>query len=401
MLLTAAASALITSVIRAVEPAYRALHAGPLARRRSRTGYANPRVNRLRHRWGFAWHSYLCTKPNLDAWLADRRPIFPSVVQVQTINRCNAACEFCPYPTTVAHQPRRTMDAATWTKIVTECAAEPGLRTFVPMSKNEPLLDPLLDARIAEFDRVRQPHHIIELVTNGSALTPQRVRSLAASGLDLMSVSVNAADRATYERVVKKLSWERVTAHLDHLAQADLPTLNVYVRFTKDLTNRREARAFRRRWKQLNLFGFNVNNRGGALEGFERYHVRYSAAFEWLRRQAMQAVYPVCPYPFGLVHVLENGDVPFCLNDWGDHQVLGNVRDTSLRELYNSPQMNRLRELIVAGRYDEIDACRDCSFHHDFWRRGTRAAGTACPVSRPAPAGCRSSSPRRTTCRSA
>lgn len=259
------------------------------------------------------------------------------------------------------------MDDPTWSKIVAECASEPDMVTLVPMSKNEPTLDSALESRIAEFAALRQPHQIIELVSNGSTLTPQRVEALASVGLDLLTISVNAADQATYRRVMKGLSWDRVTAHLDALAAADLPTLNVYVRFVKDLTNRREMKAFRRRWRRLNLFGFNVNNRGGAVEDFEALHVRYSRGFEWLRRQLMQAIYPICPYTFGLVHVLENGDVPSCVNDWHVGEVVGNVNQSSIRAIYNSPRMNEIRSLQRAGRYADIPSCRDCSFHLDFW----------------------------------
>lgn len=336
---------------------------------RSRTGYANPRVRHLVHRPGFAWHSYRSTRPNMAAWLADRRPIFPHVVQVQTINRCNAACEFCPYPTTVALEPKRVMTDDLWTRIIIQCAQEPSMVALVPMSKNEPTLDAKLDARIAEFAKIRLPHQILEVVTNGSTLTPERVACLVEAGLDLLTISVNAANEETYTAVMKKLSWQRVTGHLDALASADLPTLNVYVRFVKDLTNRAEVRTFRRRWRRLNLFGFNINNRAGAVEGFEQLQVRYSPALAWLRREALQAIYPVCPYLFGLAHVLENGDVPMCSNDWAVGEVIGNVHDASIREIFNSSRMNELRELQAAGNYEQIEACQNCSFYQDFWRR--------------------------------
>lgn len=89
-----ALAALVRAAVRAGEVVFASASRTILPRLRSRTGYANPRVRHYRHRLGFAWHTYRCTKPNLAAWLADRRPIFPHVVQVQTINRCNAACEF-------------------------------------------------------------------------------------------------------------------------------------------------------------------------------------------------------------------------------------------------------------------------------------------------------------------
>ncbi len=339
------------------------------SRRRSRTGYANPRVAHIVGRVGFAVHSYLCTVPPMRAWLRGQREVFPALVQVQTINRCNAACEFCPYPYTVALQDRRVMGDEVFSRIVAECASEPGLRSFCPMGKNEPLMDPRLEQRIAEFRAVAQPHQIIELVTNGSMLSPKRVQALADAGLDLLTVSASATDADTYRRVMAGLSWERVSGNLDALADRDLPTMNVYVRFVEDMTNRRSLRRFRARWGRFNLFGFAVNNRAGTVRGFERLRVRHSPVLRWLRRAAGRSIWPICPYVTSMVHVLENGDVPFCLNDWQGREVLGNVREASIREIYNGERMQQIRALQAAGRFDEIPACRECSFHHDWWKR--------------------------------
>jgi len=37
-----------------------------------------------------------------------------------------------------------------------------------------------------------------------------------------------------------------------------------------------------------------------------------------------------------------------------------------LREIYNSPRMNEIRELMEQGRYEDISACKDCSFWKDW-----------------------------------
>lgn len=41
-----------------------------------------------------------------------RRPSFPRVIELQTVNRCNAACPMCPYPVTTATMARERMDDA-------------------------------------------------------------------------------------------------------------------------------------------------------------------------------------------------------------------------------------------------------------------------------------------------
>ena len=120
-------------------------------RLRSRTGYANSRVRHIAGSGGYYAHCYLVAAPNLRKWLTTREPLFPAVLQVQTINRCNATCPMCPYPYTTHLQPREVMDDALYSKIVDECAAAPELVEFVPMAKNEPLMDAQLETRIAEF----------------------------------------------------------------------------------------------------------------------------------------------------------------------------------------------------------------------------------------------------------
>jgi sulfatase maturation enzyme AslB (radical SAM superfamily) len=107
----------------------------------SRTGYENPRVRHLVGKTGYWLHAYRLTYPNIHKWLHTRGHLLPRVIQVQTINRCNAACSFCPYPYTIHLQEKQIMDDALYSRIVEECVAESDLHDFVPMSKNEPLLD--------------------------------------------------------------------------------------------------------------------------------------------------------------------------------------------------------------------------------------------------------------------
>lgn len=340
----------------------------------SRTGYANPRVRRITGWAGYWAHTFRLTLPNIHKWMKTRGDLFPAVLQVQTINRCNAACTFCPYPYTVHLQEKRLMDDALYSKIVDECATEPDLHDFVPMSKNEPLLDVKMEDRVAEFRRKAQPHQLVELVTNGSPLTPARIKRLMAAGVDLITVSVNAANEETYNQVMVGLSWKQVMSNLEALSKEDLAMTNVYLRFVSERDNKRDLRVFRERWKGFNLFTFNVNNRAGTVRDYETKTIDYSDFIQRIKRIAGTHTYPVCPYIFSLMHILENGDVPMCSNDWANREVLGNVCTQSIREIFNSPRMNQLRKLMAQGRFEEIEACRECSFYHE-WMKPLTAEG--------------------------
>ena len=335
--------------------------------RRARMGYANPRVAHLVGALGYHAHSYRVGLIASKRWLQQRGELFPTVIQVQTINRCNASCRMCPYPTTWALEPREVMDDALYSKIVAECAAAPELHDFVPMSQNEPLLDPKLDQRIAEFKRQAQPHQMVELVTNGSALTPARFERLGDAGMDLLTISVNANSEGVYARVMEGLQWSRLIALLEMLQQMGSAQVNVYLRYVTQRENAHEQRAFVQRWrKHFNLMIFDVNNRAGAVQDYPAIATAKHALTRRLRRWLGPRIFQVCPYVFSLMAVMQNGDVLLCGNDWQEREVVGNVRDQSLREIYNNPRMNEVRELMRQGRYDEIAPCRNCSFRQEW-----------------------------------
>jgi radical SAM protein with 4Fe4S-binding SPASM domain len=332
----------------------------------SKTGYENHRVRHMVGKTGYWLHAYQLTYPNIYKWLKTRDSLFPMAIQVQTINRCNAACSFCPYPYTIHLQEKKTMDDALYSKIVDECVTEPNLHGFVPMSKNEPLLDIKIEQRVKEFKSKAQPHQAVELVTNGSPLTPTRAQRLIDAGVDLITISVNAAREETYNKVMVGLSWKQVIGNLEALSKIELSTVNIYLRFISEQANRADLKLFRKRWKHFNLFTFTVNNRSGTVREYEKMVIHYDDFVQRIKRIVGSRIYPVCPYVFSLVHVLENGDVPMCANDWANRDVLGNVRSQTIREIYNSPRMNEIRALMAQGRFEEIDACRECSFYHEW-----------------------------------
>lgn len=335
--------------------------------RRSRTGHANPRVAHLVGPVGYHAHSYRVALPSIKRWLQGNDELFPAVVQVQTVNRCNASCRMCPYPSTWALEPREVMADVLYSKIVSECANAPELHDFVPMAQNEPLLDPKLPQRIAEFKAQAQPHQMVELVTNGSALTPERFVQLEQAGLDLLTISVNANSEATYEQVMANLSWPRLLERLEHLRQRGSAHINIYLRYVVQRDNAHEVRAFVRRWQHhFNLMLFDINNRAGAVSNYAQLATVKHLVTRRFRKWIGPRIFKVCPYVFSIMAIMQNGDVLLCGNDWQEREVVGNVRNNSLRAIYNNPRMKEVRELMRQGQYDEIASCRNCSFRHEW-----------------------------------
>src|SRR6478672_6933886 len=127
----------------------------------------------------------------------------PILAQIVPIRRCNLSCTYCnEYDKTSAPVPTDMMLRRI--KRLTELGT--GIITF---SGGEPTLHPDLDALIR---CVRANGAIATVITNGYLLTPERIRSLNAAGLDYLQISIDNVEpddvsKKSLKVLDKKLEW--------------------------------------------------------------------------------------------------------------------------------------------------------------------------------------------------
>ena len=137
---------------------------------------------------------------------------FPVRVYAAITDLCNARCTFCSYATENATGRRielADIERADWLKFV---------ERFDPNSAlGEPLIHPDI-AAILEAVRRQAPFIELGITTNASLLGPRVIRAVVGH-LSVMTVSLNAARKETYERVMKPLQWDDTLANLRALAE--------------------------------------------------------------------------------------------------------------------------------------------------------------------------------------
>ena len=337
-----------------------------------------PRAITLRaslRRLRYSYHLYNGFRKGNRAWSPTRDMAaapFPRWIQLQTINACQAACRMCPYPLYKNVFPRGRMDDDLFEKVSAEIAAHPEVDTFIPMLQNEPFLDKHILEKVRRF-KERTNHRVrVELVTNGAFLTEDTVARIRDSGLDVLDISLDAVSREVYERVRIGLDYDAVTAGVERAIAADLGGTSVFVRLVKIRDNAHEAEAFAERWRArgVSVFVYEAHNRAGALESQDR-DWRLTATdltpLQRAGRRVARAWMGHCPIPFSSANILHNGDLLMCVHDWGRKEVLGNIRDSTIAELWNGPRMQEIRRLVHARRYAELPACAGCSLWKDGW----------------------------------
>ncbi|MGH7625941.1 MAG: radical SAM protein [Gemmatimonadaceae bacterium] len=297
---------------------------------------------------------------------------FPRLVQLQTINACQASCTMCPYPLFKRVFPRGRMDDELFDKVIGEIAAHAEVKTFVPMLQNEPLLDRKLFERIGRFKALTQGRVTVELVTNGALLTDENIEAMRSCGLDVLDISLDALSRDVYEKIRIGLDFDAVLGGVERVLRANLAHTRVYVRLVRVRDNAAEVKSFARHWRKrgVAVFVYTANNRVGALPAFDEA-LRIPQSDVSLRQRAGRRIVRAwlghCPAPFASASILHDGTVLLCTQDWARRELLGNVRFATLAEIWNGERMREIRRLVHQRRYEELPSCRECSLWKDGW----------------------------------
>jgi radical SAM protein with 4Fe4S-binding SPASM domain len=326
-------------------------------------------------KWGYQWRTYgklRAANRAYDPGQDMAKLPFPMAIQLQTINACNAACTMCPYPLYKREFPAGRMAPELFDKVLEEIAERPELDTFIPMLQNEPFLDKTLFERIAKLKARTQGRVTVELVTNGAFLDAANIERIRESGLDLLDISLDAVSPEIYRKVRVGLDYERVMSGVERVLAAGLTGTEVFVRLVRLKDNMEEVDAFRKKWARrgVPVFVYTANNRSGDLEKFDERHRIPEDSLplgQRMERWASRTSLGHCPFPFAGAFILHNGDVLACPHDWGRKELVGNVRDQKLAEIWNGQRMRDIRLAISERRYSELPACKDCSLWKDGW----------------------------------
>ncbi len=296
------------------------------------------------------------------------RADFPTLIEVQTVNRCNATCGVCPYPYTIGEQPRRAMSDETFDRLLAECAREPAFQVMVLAFQNEPFLDRGLVDKARRF-KALMPDKWLEVVTNGSPLTEALLPEVYEH-FDLVSLSVNAHSADVYESVMRGLKWERMQALLRTIAARPAWRDKTILRFIRQKANMHQMHAFKRHWNRegFRVFHYDINDRLGDLRDFGAQDLPMTLA----RRTRLgtlkllsRALSKTCPIPFQSFYVRADGSAVLCFCDYTEQRLLGSVERSSIREIYHDAPYRRIREAALRGGGDVPEPCSRCILHKE------------------------------------
>lgn len=268
----------------------------------------------------------------------DEAPL-PEIVQIESTNICNAKCVFCPRDEMERRQG--IMDMALFRKIVDECA-ELGIAHLRMHNYGEPFVDRALVEKVRYAKERGIPQ--VGMISNGSLLTEKAARGMIEAGLDAINISVDASGKETFERTRVGLKYDKVIGNIERLLElrreAGTTRPKLILSFVRQ-NNSEDERAFIEHWRHRadKIHITDLHNWAGTLH--QRSDVNYPCYRPWLTFTA-----------------LWDGRVALCCADFDGRTILGDLRTSTIREIWNSEAYRAVRREHLQSGGPAI--CRSC-----------------------------------------
>lgn len=292
---------------------------------------------------------------------------FPLMVVLAVAYACNALCPHCPYTPTNSsirknYKGAMFIEPGLFRKIAGECGQYRSLMRLT--GGGEPFLHPKMTELIEYAKSVGAR---IGVINNGSLLTPERADRVLACGTDMIEFSVDAADSATYAVVRKGLKWDTLLRNVDYAMRRRDATASP-TRIVVSIVNQK---AIEGRIEEVTSFWqARVDN------VIVRKYLTWSVNDPG--RSADPAPYleedTPCPFLFERLNIDTRGRVMVCGYDIAGKTDLGNIRERTIRSIWQGEVFEYYRSKHLAGKGGDIPLCSGCpdwkyrSWTHNYWK---------------------------------
>lgn len=270
----------------------------------------------------------------------------PLHIDIELTNKCNLDCKMCWQNEEMTYS-KGNMDFTLFKKIIDESVIS-GVKAIKLQSRGESTIYPKL------FDAIKYAKKKgimdIQITTNATMFKSSNNNDFLTSGLDLLIISIDNDHIESYNRLNKDKNYEEVVQNiLNLLIERDnrkLKSPQIRLQITSATTDINPLVA---KYK----------------ESFEKY-VDYFTIDPYFLLSDNDGIVTnprttPCPYPWQRLVINYDGKVTVCCRDFNCSMIMGDIKNETLSQIWNSDKFNNFRELHSLGRRAEIDFCRICN----------------------------------------
>ncbi|CAB1080504.1 hypothetical protein D1AOALGA4SA_8183 [Olavius algarvensis Delta 1 endosymbiont] len=270
---------------------------------------------------------------------------FPLHVDFETSSKCNLSCPMCFRRHFENEHVYADMDIELFKKGIEECA-DNNLYSIRLSWRGECTLNIELFNMIsyAKAAGIKE----VSFLSNGSFLDRDSILSLIESGLDYITISIDGLGKS-YNQLRAPLEFNNTFENVKGLYALKEKIGNGY--------------------PKVKIQGIYEYTEGDMVEYYNKFrpvsdNISFNTRHDYSLTQTKQDDNLFCPYLWQRITVSASGDIPLCISDWDLNVTLGNLNLKSIKEIWHSERINKIRELHLENRRLEIKPCLTCIRNH-------------------------------------
>ena len=268
---------------------------------------------------------------------------YPIFIDIEVTSACNLKCDFCATTFRGKTIKKGFISFEIIKKLIDE-GADNDLFGVKFNIRGEPLLHP----QIHEFVKYAKQKNLIDVYfnTNAILLGEDVAKKLIDSGLDRLSISFEGYTKSVYEKYRIGANYEKVLSNIENIQSlkrklgVEHPKVRIQTVMLPELEETFDE--YKKFWaERVDEVGF--------LDYKEMKIKKRNIKYPW-----------ACPQIWQRMAIWWNGTILPCNHDDDGLLVLGNVRTSTIKEVWNSNKLNNIREMHKKGNAHEIQACDGC-----------------------------------------
>lgn len=279
-------------------------------------------------------------------------PYPPLEVFIEPTNFCNLKCIICPHGSGLKRE-KGFMDLNNFKNILDQVAGAGASKVTLNFAG-----EPLMNKNILEMIALAKANRLYaRLHTNASFLTEDYSKKIIDSGLDEISFSFDDPRKDIYEKIRVNASYDKTLANI--------------IGFLKSKKASGAKKPFtivqRIILKDFNDFDQKDGDYDRLFSGLpvDKFHTIFAHNWagncpEYIEKDKYRSGKSPCRAIWQRLVVGWDGKVFACCNEMNGKLTIGDLNKTALLDIWNGPRMTELRNLMIKGRYDDVEACKDC-----------------------------------------
>lgn len=288
----------------------------------------------------------------------------PFVMYIEPTNVCNFECSFCPTGNKKLLQEVQRKDCFMpldlFKKLVDDLKEFPDKIKLINLWKDgESFLHPQLAEMCEYLGKANVAERFI-IRTNGTLLEKKLNEKIIASGINEIGISIEAMDDQKYfELTRRKVSYDSLIRKVRELHEIS-GDCRIYVKTLDVGLTEEEKQKFYNDFSSISdvctieyLMGWSGDHSDKFKLGYE---VNVQEGGSPLNKIS------VCTLPFTTMAVNSNGDVSTCNADWMHKNIVGNIKEQSITDIWNGEILRNFRIMHLKHLKENNAACKNCDF---------------------------------------